>query len=68
MPCLCVIWDRNLDLSRIIHDIETEEGMLAHCYRLYVYPRVLRGILVILSIGERRSQSFNAEEKKERKK
>lgn len=27
MPCLCVIWDRKLDLSQIIHDIETEEGM-----------------------------------------
>lgn len=27
MPCLCAIWDRKPDLSRINHDNEMEEGM-----------------------------------------
>lgn len=26
MPCLCAIWDRKPDLSRINHDNEMEEG------------------------------------------
>lgn len=59
MPCLYVIWDRKLDLSRIIPDIEVEKGMhVSLLLFIYVSPRSSWHPGYILSIEQRRSRSL----------
>lgn len=59
MPCLCANPGppQARPLSRINHDNEVEEGMHISLSFIYMCPRVLRGILFILSIGQRRRES-----------